>query len=136
MRPAWIGDYLQIPFLEKGRTREGLDCYGLVRQIFHDQRSIDMPSYTEGYLTTADADEIAALYRGGIGTHWTEIPVDQAQLFDVVILRIRRAPMHFGLVVDPPYFLHIQAGIWSCLERWDSLIWKRRLMAVARWQHA
>lgn len=133
MMPAWAGTYLQLPFLERGRSRAGLDCYGLVCQVFQEQRQIMLPHYTEHYLTTQDKEEITAIYQGAMHTHWREIPVREAQCFDVVIMRILGDPIHFGLVLEPPCFLHIRQGIWSCIERWDSLIWKRRLVAVARW---
>lgn len=135
MRPAWVGPYLEIPFAERGRTREGLDCYGLVRLIYHDQRNIELPSYTESYTTTTDREEITAIYRGAVSSHWREVPVAQAATFDVTIIRMLGDPIHFGLVLDPPWFLHIRKGIWSSIERWDSLIWKRRLVGVARWNH-
>lgn len=135
MRPAWVGQYLNIPFKERGRSRDGLDCYGLIRQVFQEQRQIELPSYVEDYATTTDIDEIRAIYRGAMCAHWIEVPIAQAQMFDVTIMRILGNPVHFGLVLDPPWFLHIREGIWSCVERWDSMIWKRRLITMARWKH-
>lgn len=134
MRPAWVTSYLQLPFLEKGRTRAGLDCYGLVRLILAEQQGITLPSYAEDYATTTDAEAIAGLVRGEVAAAWREVPVREAQLFDVAILRMAGQPMHVGLVLDPPYFLHTMRGAWSCLERWDALTWTKRLQGVVRWQ--
>lgn len=137
MRPAWVAAYLEIPFAEKGRTREeGLDCYGLVRLVFAEQRGIDLPSYAEDYATTTDAEEITALCRGEVATSWIEVPQAEAQLFDVVIMPIMGEPIHFALVLDPPHFLHTMKDSWSSPERWDSLIWASRMKRarVVRWQ--
>ena len=135
MRPVWVTQYLQIPFVERGRTRAGLDCWGLVRQVFLDQRGIELPSYAEDYATTTDAEEITALCRGEVATCWQEVPIAEAQLFDVAILRIMGEPIHFALVLDPPYMLHTMRGSWShAADRYDSLIWQRRLQRMVRWQ--
>jgi cell wall-associated NlpC family hydrolase len=134
MRPAWAGSYLQIPFLEHGRTRAGLDCYGLVRLVFQEQRGIELPSLTHGYATTTDADEILTLFRGELLAHWQEVPTTQARLFDVAIFRILGQPIHFALALDPPWFLHVVKDTDVSIERWDALIWEKRLVGMVRWQ--
>lgn len=133
MRPAWAAGYLNVPFREKGRTQDGLDCYGLVRLVFQEQRGIELPSYAEDYATTTDAEDITRLFRGEVATHWREVPVREARLFDVAVLRILGEPIHFALVLHPPWFLHIMKDTWSVMERWDALIWEKRLVAVLRW---
>jgi len=135
MRPAWVTQYLQIPFVERGRTRAGLDCWGLIKLVYGDQRGIELPSYAEDYATTTDAEEITALCRGEVATCWQEVPIAEARLFDVAILRILGEPIHFALVLDPPYMLHTMRGSWShAADRYDSLIWQRRLQRMVRWQ--
>lgn len=126
-------DYLNIPFVERGRTLYGLDCYGLCRMIFQDQRGIELPSYAEEYATTTDAEEIMALCRGEVATRWREVPVAEATLFDGVIFRIMGQPIHFGLVLDSPYFIHTMKNHWSGVERWDGLLWQQRLTRVVRY---
>lgn len=133
MRPAWVQEYMGIPFLEKGRSREGLDCYGLVRLVLQEQRGIELPSYAEEYATTTDAEEITALYRGEVAAQWQEIPVPSARLFDVAVLRMMGEPIHFALVLDPPYFLHVFRETDVSVERLDALIWQKRLVRVMRW---
>ena len=72
--------------------------------------------------------------RGEVATCWQEVPIAEAQCFDVAILRILGEPIHFALVLDPPYMLHTMRGTWSHIERWDGLIWQRRLQRMVRWQ--
>ena len=133
MRPTWITDYLKLPFVDRGRDRAGLDCYGLVRLIYAEQRGILLPSYTEGYLTGQDRTEIQALSRGARAVHWRPIPLADIQLFDGLILRIAGAPIHFGMALDAEYFIHTMQGTCSVLERWQSLTWRHRLVETVRY---
>lgn len=133
MMPAWSAQYLNLPFLERGRSRQGIDCYGLVRLVYQEQRGIELPTYTESYATTQDRDEIAALCRGEVARQWQEIPTKEAQLFDGVIFRIMGQASHFGMVLEAPYFLHAMREIWSTIERWDSLLWQKRFVTVVRY---
>ncbi len=139
MRPTWVTQYLTIPFREKGRTHEGVDCYGLVRLIYQEQRQIELPSYTEDYTTTEDAEVIRGLVSGEVASRWQEIARAEASLFDGLIFRILGRPTHFGMVLDPPWFLHaakldrrVSGKVW--LERWDTRAWEHRLLGVVRWQ--
>lgn len=141
MRPGWVAHYLGIPFAEKGRTRQGVDCYGLVRLIYQEQRSVELPSYTEGYVTTDDKQEIAALMNQEVSARWKEIPMPTIQLFDCLIFRVLGHPMHVGLALDHPWFIHAikrqgqsMGKVW--VERWDSIAWKHRVVAAVRWQGA
>ena len=133
MRPTWATQYLKLPFVDRGRDRAGLDCYGLVRLIYQEQRGILLPSYTEHYATAEDQTEIVALARGEIATRWKTIPITDVQLFDGVILRIAGQPIHFGMVLDEHYFIHTMRGVWSVLERWQSLAWQHRIVGAVRY---
>ena len=133
MRPTWATQYLKLPFVDRGRDRAWLDCYGLVRLIYAEQRGILLPSYTEGYTTDRDQTEIVALSRGEIATHWKTIRLEDVQLFDGVILRVAGQPIHFGMVLDHQYFIHTMRGIWSVMERWQSLTWQHRIVGAVRY---
>lgn len=138
MKP-WVAQYLNLPFVDKGRTRQGVDCYGLVRLIYQEQLNIELPSYTEHYSTSSDYGEIRALMNGEAGSLWHEIAVAEARGYDGLIFRLLGEPTHFGLVLDPPWFIHaikrerqVQGRTW--VERWDTTEWRHRLVAVVRRQ--
>ena len=61
MMAAWAANYVGLPFKDGGRTREGLDCYGLVVAIYRDVFAIDLPAYEGSYVSAHERDEIAAL---------------------------------------------------------------------------
>ncbi len=139
MIPAWTEQYLAIPFLEKGRTAHGVDCYGLARLIYQQERGIELPSYTEAYATVQDSKEIRALLRNELASHWHEIDIHDAKEFDGVIFRIMGQPTHFGLVLTAPWFIHALKDRSATtgkvrIERWDSMWWTNRLLGAVRWQ--
>jgi cell wall-associated NlpC family hydrolase len=133
MIPHWVQPYVGVPFKEKGRDRSGWDCWGCLSVALHEQRGIEVPSYTEGYATTQDRDEIAAMMRGEIARQWQPVDESDVQPFDAITLRILGMPMHCGLVIAPGLFLHALRGIGTVVERWDSLLWRKRVMGFVRW---
>lgn len=132
MRPPWVNEYIGLPYRSHGRDRYGVDCWGLIRLIYQEQYGLTLPSYTEAYRTAEDEEEIGALmhaHRGG----WLEIPLVGAQAGDVLLIRMRGQPMHVGLVLDTPWFLHVHAGTDTVVERWDSVKWAHRLVGAYRY---
>ncbi len=136
---SWAAEYLNIPFVPKGRTRAGVDCYGLVRLIYAEQLGIELPSYTEDYATIHDTIEIEALLRGETATRWKEIPLVSATMFDGLIFRIVGHPKHFGLITSAPQFIHAmrnedQITGRVTTNRFDSILWRHRLVTAVRYQ--
>lgn len=133
MRPEWAARYLNIPFIEQGRDRAGVDCYGLLRLVYQEQRGIDLPSYTEGCTTKDDMRILTALARGEVITQWHPVPLAEVRLFDAVIFRMKGEPIHVGLVLDAEYFLHSMRGVWSVIERMQSIAWRHRIVGAMRY---
>jgi len=126
-----VSSYMTIPFEEKGRSHEGIDCYGLIFLIFREQFGIDLPSYTEDYTTTHDKASVSALMMRE-SMDWPEIPLARARPGDVMILRVQGQPWHCGLIVDPPHFVHAVRVVGTVRARWDSALWEKRIMGVHR----
>ena len=133
MRPDWSGQYLNLPFIEQGRDRAGVDCYGLLRLVFQEQRGIVLPSYTEGYTTEDDMKLLTDLVRGHVATAWSHVERAQATVYDAVIFRMKGEPIHVGVVLDHEYFLHTMRGKWSSIERMNSIQWRHRIVGVMRY---
>ncbi len=136
--PAWCADYMAIPFLSGGRDRAGCDCYGLVRLVLRERFGVEVPSYAGEYPDALEYAEVAALIsrcllalpvaEDGL---WCEIanPVPGA----VILLRIAGEPWHVGVIVAERWFLHVRPGTDSCLERYDSIRWRRRIAGFYRY---
>lgn len=129
--PAWVGGYIGLSFRSGGRTRDGLDCWGLVRLVLAERFGIDVPSYADAYGDAHRALDVAPL----IDAHrddWVAVPKGAERLGDAVLLRTKGWPMHVGLIVARGRMLHIEAGIASVIERLDSPIWRDRIVGVYR----
>jgi len=133
MVPNWVSQYVGLEFEERGRGPH-FDCWGLLRAIYREQFQIDLPSYAEDYRTTTDDQEIRALVQRESQDHWQALALDQIQVGDVLMFRMRAQPMHAGLCVGAPWFVHCTKGIGSAIERWDSSLWAHRITGAFRYR--
>jgi hypothetical protein len=60
------------------------------------------------------------------------VPLADARECDALSLRIAGLPVHVGVVVAPPWFLHTMRGAGSVVERWDAPAWARRVLGAFR----
>lgn len=127
MFDAFIG----IPYLDKGRGRSGLDCWGLVRLVYRDLLGIDLPSYLDRYMTAADRKAIAALIAGELDP-WQQIGAGQEVMFDAVLMREGRLSRHIGLVTEPGRVLHVNEGHTSRIEPYRHGLLANRVVGFYR----
>ncbi|MFN3827780.1 MAG: C40 family peptidase [Micavibrio sp.] len=131
--PSWVSGYIGIPFAEKGRDRDGCDCWGLVRLVLQDIYGVkDLPAYTETYSDTKDTENLPRVYETEAERDWIRIDADQELPGDVVLMRIRAVPMHVGVVIAKGWMIHVCEGIDSTRERYDGLEWRSRIIGYFR----
>jgi len=128
--PAWVANYIGIPFVAHGRDRTGWDCWGLVHVVLAERFGVHVPSYVGSYASTNDQDGLGRLIRSRM-TPWHEV-TGREHAGDVALLRVRGAPMHVGLVVAKGWMLHVEEGVDSMVERTDGPRWVKRLIGVYR----
>jgi len=121
--------YIGIPFKDHGRDFDGCDCWGLVRLIYQNEYGIFLPRYDTAYTTTKDRISVSnfALREA---QNWIE--VSDKKEGDVILFRVLGLPLHVGLVIDKHYMIHILKGIDSSIEKFESPIWKKRILGVYR----
>jgi cell wall-associated NlpC family hydrolase len=119
MVAGWVSDYIGIPYVERGRSVAGCDCWGLVRLVLFERFGKVLPSLAEDYakvdpaLTARMVDQTAALVRAQ--------KVDAPEPGDVAVLRSLSAPSaHVGIVVPGGYLLHVDRGVNTCVVPLDS----------------
>ena len=119
--------FIGLPFKLHGRDRSGVDCWGLIRLVFADHLGIDLPAYEYSSAKEARAELVESEK-----TAWVQVSPDSARPYDVVLLRVSGLPLHVGVVIDPPRFLHILAGVEACLEKYTDMAWRNRLLGIYR----
>ena len=131
MIPAWVGPYIGIPFAERGRTRQAIDCWGLIRLVYLEQFGVTLPSYELRYDTTRDRVAIARLFFEEVtSARWRRVELEAAHVPDALSFSLVGAS-HAGLLVAPDRFLHVLPGRETCVERFRPQ-WVNRVGGVYR----
>lgn len=131
--PFWAGRYIGLPFEDHGRSRSGLDCWGLARLVLSEQFGIALPSFAAEYRRTTDTGRISDLILREIPA-WQFVAAGEEALGDIIILRQRGAPMHVGIVLGDKRMLHIERGIDSAIEAYSGPCWRDRVFGFYRYR--
>ncbi|WP_396616805.1 C40 family peptidase [Lysobacter soli] len=129
-----LANFVGIPYLDRGRTLAGADCYGLVRLALQALRGIELPDYGT-YAGGADHDGITETIERGLHERWRAVTAPVP--FDLIVLRVAGKPRHVGLVVAPERFLHAPEplhgrGGTSRIECWTDRLWINRIEGFYR----
>ena len=114
----WWNDYVGIPYKLHGRDKDGLDCWGLVRLVYREQKQIDLPSFSEEYFSSDDVaynQEVIARHKEG----WSLS--DDYTVGDVALFRINGSESHVGIIIGENKFLHARDGSSVSIEKLDSV---------------
>jgi cell wall-associated NlpC family hydrolase len=119
-------DYIRIPFKELGRSRDGVDCWGLVCLIYKEQINIELPHLLE-YSDTKDRVGVTSTFEAE-SRKWSERRIGEEKPYDVAAFNIMGQPMHVGLVVKPGLMIHAErgCGVYLTNYRRESQ-WSKRL---------
>ena len=107
-----IADFVGIPYALGGRSRDGADCWGLVRLVYAGLLGISLDDYE--YSSLRDAGALIEAHRH----EWLECT--EPLRFAVVVLRNGHAPMHCGIVIDSERMLHTIEGGSSVVQRFTA----------------
>src|SRR3546814_18876664 len=70
--------YIGIPFVDDGKTRAGVHCWGLLQMYYAEQLGITLPDYP---LTAADRDGNAAALREELAAgEWRPVRSDERRV--------------------------------------------------------
>lgn len=86
--------WLEVPFRHQGRTRAGVDCFGLLVVVAQD---LGYPiSDVRDYGRQPDPDRMGSVLNGQMD----RISIAQAELGDVLWLAWKRVPQHVCIITD------------------------------------
>ena len=128
----WSNKYISIPFKEHGRSREGVDCWGLASVIYKEEFNVDLPLLTD-YSTTKDRGAIAKLCNEE-SKKWVNILEGKEKPFDILIFKILNIPCHVGIVISKGLMIHCEYGIGTHLTEYEKEFqWSKRLAGIYRY---
>ena len=119
---------LDIPFKDKGRDRDGCDCWGIVFIAYKELLGISLPTLT-GYSSTQRLKELQVL----IDTNQDQWHIiDKPKAFDCILLKIHDYNCHIGLMLDEKHFAHMERGVQVSVDTISSVLWKNRIEGFYR----
>lgn len=126
-----LKSYITVPFLEKGRSKAGWDCWGVAYVMYKEFLNIDLPLYLDNYTSTEQKDVLGVLIEGQLEKMWMETKVPQP--LDIISIRLRNRPMHVGVYIGKGRFIHALENTGTAIERTDSITWKNRILGYYRY---
>lgn len=103
-------DLIGLPWRPKGRTRAGVDCWGLVWLCYRERFGIELPAGTDRYDDPSDRKENERIIAEGI-VDWRMVPANEARPGDVVLMKRGGDRCHTCLLVRRGWVLHIREAI-------------------------
>lgn len=115
--------YLDVPFRHQGRSRDGLDCIGLVVRVAHDLclSSDDFQAYTR--------EPNAALFMRNLDKYLHRKP-GAYEPGDVLLMALPAYPCHVGIYTDLSTIIHALSKRGRVVEHTLSDDWKRRVRSA------
>jgi murein DD-endopeptidase / murein LD-carboxypeptidase len=118
--------YVGIPYKFGGSSREGADCWGLVRLVLKEVYGKELPAFEHNGLT----EEECGLLVDHAKPLVSAVQVAEPEVGDVAVLKIHGAPCHIGVVIGAEgerNLLHTLKGHDSAIDRYDGPVWRYRL---------
>lgn len=113
---------LDVPFVEKGRSFGGWDCWGLIYVAYRELYGIELPRYTGDYGSTRRREELQVLIKTKMVGTW--VPRDPHEIGDVALVQMLGRNCHMGLMLQKMLMLHVQDGVNATVEQIDRAPWR------------
>lgn len=123
--------YLRLTYEPNARGPDAVDCWGLVRVVYQRELGLTLPAWDT--IDSSDPAQCAStVVKEAVG--WLEVSLEEARTFDVILLSENGRPIHCGVIISPPQFLHCARGFGTVVASYADRkqIWRRRLVGIFR----
>ena len=128
-----ISKFVGIPFVSKGRSFNGCDCYGLVKLYYKEILNIDIP---ETIITAEQPRRTFANYLNEISKNWTATtPAKNVVVAMSVNAEHPNLVTHFAVMIDDKRFIDTRENMSSYLTNIDDERIKNQIKGFYKWQH-
>ena len=118
-------DLIGVPFVSKGRDMNGMDCYGLVKEVYK-RHGHNIPEYDSQYKDFDDTDKIDSLIKGNtLGYPWKEISEPKVPCLIAIRFGTPDGVVnHTAVYIGNGQFIHTRAKIGVNIDRISSPAWR------------
>lgn len=113
----WAEQYIGLPYVEHGRDRAGVDCWGLARLVMAEVFHVELPEYSN---SGNREERLRLIAENRVKFVRVESPVEGA----LVLASSGNRRPHIGICVNAEQMLHAAKGIGACIVRLDSPQWR------------
>lgn len=119
-------DLIGVPFVNRGRDLNGLDCYGLVKEVFK-RYGYNVPEYDALYTNYDDMCRINEIIQGNIKNYpWKEIAEPKVPCLIAIRFGSPDGMVnHTGVYIGGGRFIHTRERIGVNIDRISSPAWRR-----------
>jgi cell wall-associated NlpC family hydrolase len=128
-----FNNFIGIPFLHKGKTKEGTDCWGFCRMFYKEILNKELPDLLKFYNETVNYQNCNHIYPIA-KEHFKRISKDEVKKFDIVLLNIASVPVHVGIYLDELKFLHCMEGTGSIISRFEDVNFRNKIDSFWRYE--
>lgn len=111
---SWWSSWTGLRFADRGRSVQGVDCWGLVVLIYASHVGVSLPDRPE--VSSLDSQAVNTAARHGLAHGpWEEVQPGTEQGFDLAIVwrpyrdamgGVRVGPIHCGIVTRRGFLIH------------------------------
>jgi len=118
-------DLIGIPFKDGGRSIDGLDCYGLVMEVYR-RKGINLPEY---YAPALDESAVSTQIEAAKALPiWQKAEAANPPLLAVMAIKFNSIHCnHTGVYIGNGFFIHTRERIGVNIDRISSPAWRRRI---------
>ena len=121
-------DLLEVPYKLNGRDKTGLDCYGLVVEMFK-RNGVTLPDY---FYADSDDATITKLIVDNV--EFAE-ELKRPEPYCAVLFKQHKFGTHMGVVLsDKRRFIHCAVGKNVSVEKLDGILWRDKIMGFYKWK--
>lgn len=137
---SWASDYVGLPFVDGGRDRRGVDCWGLVRLVYAERTGVTLPDFAD--IKARDWKAVGRQIAAALDKdEWRSVIRGQEKELDVVVMRghgsagqgLVGLPCHVGVVAPYGALLHVEHGTDAVAPRLIAGTVKDRIVGVYRY---
>lgn len=122
--------YLGIPFKDNGRSMDGFDCWGLVKELYHEYHRVILPDFL---YDEATEDTVALFFVNELSVKqvWEKVVPQEGS---IAVFQIAGLIRHTGFMVNDTQFIHTISGTETVIESIQGLRWSGRFKGCYKWQ--